>query len=133
MTHQLMVSMFSIRSCCSNHELKVTFAGDSYLLVELAGFPVSARVEVWAETGDAAGFQAFLADLGRQRRAWSGRREWQSLEGDFKLSATCTALGNVVFVVELCGLQGASEEWAVTAGIDYELGQLERLARGFDA
>jgi hypothetical protein len=30
--------------------------------------------------------------------------------------------GKVIFDVELHGLQGASEEWAVTAGIDYELG-----------
>jgi hypothetical protein len=61
------------------------------------------------------------------------RREWQSLEGDFRLSATCTPLGNVVFNVELHGLQGATEEWAVTAGIDYELGQLERLFEESDS
>jgi len=67
-----------------------------------------------------------MADLGKQGRPWNGVREWQSIEGDFKLSATCTALGNVAFNVELHGLQGATEEWAVTAGIDYELGELER-------
>jgi hypothetical protein len=46
---------------------------------------------------------------------------------NFKLSATCTALGNVVLNVALHGLQDATEAWAVTAGIDCELGQLERL------
>lgn len=118
--------MINIRSCSSNRELRISCASDSYLLAELVGSPVSAKVEVWVETGDAAGLQAFLADLGKQGRPWSGVREWQSIEGDFKLSATCTALGNVVFNVELHGLQGATEEWAVTAGIDYELGELER-------
>lgn len=82
---------------------------------------------------DAAGLQAFLAGLGKHGRPWTGAREWQSIEGDFKLSATCTALGNVVFNVELHGLQGATEEWAVTAGIDYELGELERLFQGADS
>jgi hypothetical protein len=119
--------MIIIRSCSSNRELRISCASGSYLLAELAGFPASAKVEVWAETGDAAGLQAFLADLGNQVGPWNGTREWQSIEGDFKLSATCTALGNVVFNVKLHGLQGATEEWAVTAGIDYELGQLERL------
>jgi len=34
----------------------------------------------------------------------SGTQEWQSTDGDFKLSATCTVLSNVVFDVELHGL-----------------------------
>jgi hypothetical protein len=123
--------MINIRSCSSNRELKISCESDSYLLAELTGFPVSAKVEVWVETGDAAGLQAFLADLSKQVRPWSGIREWQSIEGDFELSATCTALGNVTFNVELRGLQGAPEEWAVTAGIDYELGHLEHISHGF--
>ncbi|WP_370663419.1 DUF6228 family protein [Massilia rhizosphaerae] len=122
--------MINIRSCSSNRELRISCASGSYLLAELVGFPVSAKVEVWVETGDAPGLQAFLADLGKQDGPWRGTREWQSIEGDFKLSATCTALGNVVFNVELHGLQGATEEWTVTAGIDCELGQLERLFHG---
>lgn len=125
--------MINIRSCISNRELKISYASDSYLLAELTGFHVSAKIEVWVETGDAAGLQAFLSELGKQRRPWIGAREWKSLEGDVKLSATCTALGNVLFNVELHGLQGATEEWAVTAGIDYELGQLERLFQGSDS
>jgi hypothetical protein len=125
--------MINIRSRSANRELRIGYARDSYLLAELAGFPVSAKVEVWVENGDAAGLQAFLTDLGEQGRPWIGAREWQSIEGDFKLSATCTALGKVVFNVELRGLLGATEEWAVTAGIDYELGQLERLFQGPDS
>ena len=75
---------------------------------------------------------AFLADFGKQERPWNGMREWQSIEDDFKLSATCTALGNVVFNVQMRGLQGAPEEWVVTAGIDYELGRFEHLSSDLD-
>lgn len=32
----------------------------------MAGFPVTAKVEVSVDTGGAAGLPAFLADLGRQ-------------------------------------------------------------------
>lgn len=124
--------MINIRSCTSNRELRISYARDSYLLVELVGFPVSASVEVWVETGGAASLQAFLADLGKQERPWTGMREWQSIEDDFKLAATCTALGHVVFNVQMRGLQGAPEEWAVTAGIGYELGRLERLSSSLD-
>lgn len=119
--------MVIIRSCSSDRELRISCANDACLLAELIGFPVSAKVEVWAEPGDAAELHAFFADLGKQERPWSGTREWQSIEGDFKLCATCNALGSVVFKVELHGLQGATEKWAVTAGLDYELGQLHRL------
>ena len=125
--------MIYIRSCSSNRELKISHASDSYLLAELTGFSVSAKVEVWVETGDAAGLQAFFADLGKQCQPWRGEKEWQSLEGDFRLFATCTPLGNVVFNVELQGMQGATEEWAVTAGIDYELGGLESLFQESDS
>jgi hypothetical protein len=124
--------MITIRSCTSNRELQISCAGDSHLLVELAGFPVSASVEIWVENGDASGLEGFLADLGKQERPWKGMREWQSIEDDFKLSATCNALGNVLFTVQMRGLQGAPEEWAVTAGIDYELGRLEPLSSGLD-
>jgi hypothetical protein len=55
-------------------------------------------------------------------------REWQSIEDDFKLSATCGASGNVVFNVQMRGLQGSPEEWAITAGIDCELEKLEHLS-----
>lgn len=124
--------MINIRSCTSNRELRISYARDSYLLAELAGYPVSASVEVWVETGDAAGLQAFFADLGKQERPWTGRREWQSIEDDFRLSASCTALGHVFFSVQMSGLHGASEEWAVTAGIEYELGRLEHLSSSLD-
>jgi hypothetical protein len=125
--------MINIRSCTSNRELKISCARDSYLLVELAGFPVSASVKVWVENGEASGLRAFLADLGKQERPWKDMREWQSIEDDFKLSASCTALGHVVFNVQMRGLQGAPEEWAVTVGIDYELGCLEHLSSGRDS
>ena len=126
-------AMISIRSCSSNRELKINFADESCLQIELVGFPVSAQLEVWTETDDAIDFQNFLANLGKQNSAWQGKQTWQSLEGDFTLSASCSALGNVVFDVELRGLQGSTEAWNITAGIDYELGRLAQLSLASDS
>jgi len=66
--------MINIRSCSSNRELRISCASGSYLLAELVGFPVSAKVEVWVETGDAAGLEAFLAEVGAAVGSTSGSR-----------------------------------------------------------
>lgn len=52
--------MINIRSCTSNRELRISRTSDSYLLAKLIGFPVSAKVEVCVEPGNAVAFQAFL-------------------------------------------------------------------------
>ncbi|WP_430438497.1 DUF6228 family protein [Noviherbaspirillum suwonense] len=80
------------------------------------------------ESEDLASFIDFFVALREQQQPWQGIRTWVSLEGDLKLSATCSSLGGVVFQVELRGLQGAPEEWQVVAGIESELGQLDRIA-----
>lgn len=85
-------------------------------------------MSVWNETGDAASLTNFFLTLGEQQRPWQGQRTWESLEGDFNLTVTCSSLGAITFRVELRGLQGAPEEWRVIVGIEFEFGQLARLA-----
>lgn len=55
--------MINIRSCSSNRELRISCASDSYLLAELVGIPVSAKVEVWVETAMLPGFKRSLPGL----------------------------------------------------------------------
>jgi hypothetical protein len=89
---------------------------------------VSATSVVWTETGDVASLVGFFATLAEQQRPWQGALTWASLERDFKLAVTCSALGTIIFSVDLRGLQGAPEEWQIIAGIESELGQLARFA-----
>lgn len=120
--------MLTIRSSSSNRTLRISGERSDYLQVELLGFRIFAASSVWIETGDAASLVNFFIALGEQQRPWQGQRTWASLEGDFNLSVTCSSLGGITFQVELRDLQGAPEEWQVIAGIEFELGQLARLA-----
>lgn len=83
---------------------------------------------IWLRSGDLASLVSFFDDLGAQAQPWNGARAWASTEGDFSLTATCTALGRVTFQVDLRGEEGTEEAWRVVAGLESELGQLARIA-----
>lgn len=84
---------------------------------------------VWA-CKDADGLSQLFSRLGAYDRPWSGVESWESLEGEFRLSAVCSPLGKVTFSVQLSGLQGAPEEWSVSASLLTEMGQLQKLSAG---
>jgi hypothetical protein len=121
--------LLAIRSTTSNRALHIGGARGSSIPVRLTGFPVTADTEVWFETGDVTALTNFFAELGQMQCPWQGVKRWESLEGDFRLSVTCSSLGAILFRVELRGLQGAPEEWHVDVGIESEFGQLEQLAK----
>jgi hypothetical protein len=121
--------LLTIRSTSSNRALQIGEGGGNSIPVKLTGFPITAVTEVWAETGDVSALADFFVNLGKVRSPWQGTRTWESLEGDFRLSVTCSSLGAVTFQVQLRGLQGAPEEWHVESGIESEFGQLEQLAK----
>ncbi|MGY0653105.1 DUF6228 family protein [Luteimonas sp. A537] len=100
-----------------------------YFTVELRGASVQATHTVWAHT-DARGLANLFARLATYERPWSGNERWESIEGEFLLSATCSPLGEVNFSVRILGLQGAPEEWQVSASLTTELGQLPKVAAG---
>ena len=100
-----------------------------YFTVELRGSSVQATHAVWAYT-DAQGLASLFARLASYERPWSSDECWESIEGEFSLSATCSPLGEVSFSVRIRGLQGAPEEWQVSAALTTELGQLPRIAAG---
>jgi Family of unknown function (DUF6228) len=121
--------LLAVRSTNSNRALHIGGAIGSSIPVKLTGFPVTADTEVWFETGDVDALADFFAELGQMESPWQGARAWESLEGDFRLSVTCSSLGAVLLRVELRGLQGAPEEWHVEVGIETEFGQLEHMAK----
>lgn len=124
----LSTSLLTIRSSISGSVLHVKAPVDSYLTVSLEGHQYFGKVEVWLETGDAAGLARFFGDLGKMEAPWKGPHIWSSLEGDLELSATCSSLGAIVFKVAMVARQGAAEEWNLHAGIETEFGQLARIA-----
>ena len=120
--------MLTIHSSNSSRTLRIHAPVASYVTVAMEGHEISGVVQVWAETGEVEGLAKFFGELGSLDAPWKSARAWESIEGDFKMSATCSSLGAVTFLVNMSGLLGAAEEWHLHAGIGTEFGQLSRLA-----
>ena len=122
--------LFSIHSNSSDRELAFLSSGkDDYFTVQLRGSSLQATQRVYAYT-DRSGLARLFARLSACERPWSGEERWESLEGEFSLSARCSSLGIVTFLVAILGLEGAPEEWRVSASLTTELGQLPNIAAG---
>lgn len=120
--------MFVIHSNSSDREVRFLDRRGDEFIVELAGRGVAATQWVSAFT-DSKGLARWMEELASNERPWKGAKSWTTLEGEFEISATCTAGGTVTFRVTLTGLPGSIEEWRVSAGIGSELGQLPALAQ----
>ena len=127
---------FSIRSTSSDRELVFSDPRQDYFQVELRGSSVRSTREVYAYT-DAQGLARLFSKIAAHSRPWAGAESWRSLEGEFKLSAECSPLGHVSFLVEIGDNFGGPEEWRLSAVLVTELGQLPVIAENaksfFDA
>ena len=119
--------MFSISSTSSSRKLIFSGLNGEYFRVELTG-DVSATTNVWAYT-DANNLNGLFQELGRLEKPWQGEKGWQSIEGEFSIAASCSALGEVMFKIQIAGSEGAPEEWRVSAGLATEFGQLPQIAK----
>ncbi len=119
---------FTIHSTSSDRSLTFTNCRGNYFQVDLKGAGVSASVEVYAYT-DALGLNNLFQELSAYNKPWTGTKKWESLEGEFSISATCSTLGNVEFRINLKMLPGHPEESAISTGIASELGQLSHIAK----
>ena len=120
--------MFSILSTSSSRELCFVERSGDDLLVEIRGQSPIVSITVSTYT-DNLGLCWFFESLGDLTSPWSGEMLWTSLEGEFELKATCSAIGAVLFQVRICGSAGAPEEWRVMAGLTSEFGQLATIAK----
>jgi hypothetical protein len=118
---------FSFKSNASDRELAFLDPRPDYFVVELRGFGVRAIREVYAYT-DALGLSKLFGRLAEYSRPWNGAEKWESLEGEFSLAASCSAVGAVTFAVSIRDLLGSPEEWMVKASLITEMGQLPSIA-----
>ncbi|MHA3025495.1 DUF6228 family protein [Chromohalobacter israelensis] len=98
--------------------------GDYFTIVLLG--PVSANRNVWAYT-DAHGLADLFEWMASKSKPWRGSEGWESIEGEFKFYASCSALGAVTFDIEI-NHPGIAEAWRVTTKIKTDFGQLPSLA-----
>jgi uncharacterized protein DUF6228 len=122
-----MSSSFSIKSNASDRELVFLSPRSDHFIVQLRGTALQVSREVYAYT-DARGLSDFFGELAACRRPWGETRIWESLEGEFALSAACSALGQVTFSIRIRDMLGGAEEWDVKARVVTELGALPTIA-----
>lgn len=118
------VPFFSIKSNASDRELAFFAARPDYFTVELRGSDVRAAKEVY----DARGLAELFAKLASFERPWKGSEAWESLEGEFSITATCSTLGEVRFSIRMRDMLAEHEPWEVSARVVSELGQLPDIA-----
>lgn len=118
---------FKIKSVDSDLELTIGELKEDFFTARVVSGHLNAEREVYAYT-DAYGFGHFLEKLAAYEKPWLQAERWESLEGEFKIYATCSKLGHVTFELELSHV-GCSEEWLVKTQLNSELGQLPKLAK----
>jgi len=120
--------MFSIHSVSSDRELVLSdFTGD-YFQVEIHGLGLNSKTTIWHDD-HYSGLCEFFKDLAQSTKPWDDERKWESLEGDFSITAVCSRTGSVTFTIGIFHLAGNEEEFRIRAGLLTELGQLETIAR----
>lgn len=71
-----------------------------------------------------------LVQLLESPNGWEGTKDWQSLEGELRLAATCDRTGHVVLEAGL-GSPWSGHGWAARVFLNLELGQLAVLRLRF--
>lgn len=99
--------------------------GDDFV-VELQSMQLRVVQPVCGYT-DPQGVARLFGDAAKHSKPWQGQLQYQSLEQEFSLSATCSLLGVVSLTIGFSRV-GARSEWSATATVQIEFGQLPTLA-----
>jgi len=118
---------FRIKSSDSDLELILSDIQGDYFKARIASDHINSVREVYAYT-DAYGLADMMESLASHEKGWPDIRLWETIEGEFKISAKCSKLGKVTFEIEFSHF-GYAEEWLVKTKLNTELGQLPRLAK----
>ncbi|MFT6437430.1 MAG: hypothetical protein ACJAVI_005504 [Candidatus Azotimanducaceae bacterium] len=89
---------------------------------------ISAGIGVYGYAPHTHDLGHWFEEVGRHETPWEGELNWESLEGEFKISAKSTALGHIHITVNLRDLPGAYEDSYSQVGIETELGQLIHIS-----
>ena len=116
--------MFSIRSSSSDVALAFTAPRKDYFTVELKGNEVRAIRQVYAYSPHSPNLGAFFLRIAHHDRPWASVEFWESLEGEFNLSATCSSLGVVTFSLVMHSRLEGVDGWRIVATLTVDLGQL---------
>jgi hypothetical protein len=118
---------FSIKSACSDREIRFLSIEGDYFEVELYSQSVAARRRVWGYTDCDLLVDLFCA-MAQSVSGWSDALKWSSIEGELCFSCACDRLGHVFIDIELTDDANGGEFWCLKSRLQTELGQLPRIA-----
>jgi hypothetical protein len=100
-------------------------AGD-YYRVSLSGHDVHGACRVYAYE-PASHLSGFFRDLATNWQGWQGKKEWSSLEGELRFSATCDSTGHTSLSLRL--RSGPYPfDWILSTVLMIEAGSLGQIA-----
>ena len=97
------------------------------LAVRLVDEGLTAQTCIWlGPEGVEQPLSDFFADLADHWRGWSGKKEWNGMEGGLRLSCTHDKVGNITVRVSL--YSGSGSGWETHVDVPVEAGQLDYVA-----
>ncbi len=116
-----------IKSAHDSTTLEFSDRGSDFFKVGIHGVDIHGLAHVNTLEPGSNYLTVFFRDLAVHWRGWQGKKEWSSLEGELRLSATCDSTGHTNLSVRLRA-GPYPFDWSLSAVLLIEAGQLERIA-----
>ena len=78
---------------------------------------------------DPYGVLRLFQDAASNWRGWSGKKSWESLEGDFRLELSSNSTGHITLKTLISHDCGNPDPWRLIAAFEMNAGQLESVAQ----
>ena len=114
-----------IKSTQSSLKLVVSDLRDEYFTATISSPYLTASADVCTFT-DSHGLPNLLERLAGHDTAWQGEETWEGIEGNLKLTASCSSLGAVKFTIQLRDFPG--EVWQANTELNTEMSELAGIA-----
>jgi hypothetical protein len=99
-----------------------------YFDLEITTPALSARKKIFIYTyASSNGFVDFFERLASFQRPWPHHEEWETLEGELKLDATCSASGLVEIKVNLQNMV-ENDNWSLKCTMIFDFGSLAKIS-----
>ena len=99
--------------------------GSEYYRVTLKNNYLTASTRIYAFHPFGKLCWQYFEELSSYRRGWNGKKEWDSLESDFSISAESDTVGHITLEFNL----NSSDSWSARININLDAGQLDDISK----
>ncbi len=125
---------FVIQSSISENQLSfLRSTASSMFIIKISSTEMTVQREDLFSTGSYEWLTDFFEGLASQDKPWQDIKDWESWEKEFRISATCTSLGQVYFDIQLASNPEDEEAWVARFKIRSDFGALPQLAKNAKA